>query len=198
MTALSRRKFSAATITGALSLMLLAMCIASPVLARDNAIKIYTDGYAEDDAMSYVAQQLIEDNFDVNVKLKVVDVGVAFLGAASEENGVFLDVWLPKTHADYYNKVKDKVDNYGSISSQARLGWAVPNFVPKDVLNSFEDLQKPEVIKKLGGKIQGISPGAGETRVSKQALATYGLNDDYKLVTASGPAMTAALKRALD
>src|SRR5699024_6855574 len=104
----------------------------------------------------------------------------------------------PKTHADYYNKVKDKVDNYGTIYTEARLGWAVPEFVPKGILNSFADLKKPEVIKKLGGKIQGISPGAGETRVSKQAMKIYGLNDDYTLTTASGPAMTAALKRALD
>src|SRR5699024_11915322 len=84
----------------AVCFFLLAACVVNPAQAQDSAIKIYTDGYAEDDAMSFVAREVIENNFDIDVKLKVVDVGVAFLGVASEENGIFLDVWLPKTHAD--------------------------------------------------------------------------------------------------
>ncbi|WP_423822573.1 glycine betaine ABC transporter substrate-binding protein [Salinisphaera sp. SPP-AMP-43] len=186
---LRRTRYLAAT-------TLLALSAAGPVFAAGAPVTIYTDNYAGDEAISRVARDLIEAHYDTSVTLKSVSVGVSFLGTAKNDNSVFLAAWLPKTHADYMARVEDQVDNLGTIYPGARIGWAVPNYVPKDQLNSIADLKKPEIADKLGGKIQGISAGAGEMQLSHKAMEAYGL-DNMKLVTASGPAMTAALKRAI-
>lgn len=176
--------------------LLIGLTTTGAALAAPAPITIYTDNYAGDEAISRVARDLIQQHYHTQVNLKSVSVGVAFLGTARNENGVFLAGWLPKTHADYMKRVKDQVDNLGTIYEGARLGWAVPSYVPKDKLNSFADLKKPAVAKKLDGRIQGISAGAGEMQLSHAALKSYGL-DNIRLITASGPAMTAALKRAI-
>lgn len=170
---------------------------ASSAMAANAPITIYTDQYAGDEAISRVLRDLIEAHYDTPVELKAVSVGVSFIGTASNKRSMFLAAWLPKTHADYMARVKDKVVNLGTIYDGARLGWVVPSYVPKDQLDSISDLSKPAVADKLGHRIQGISPGAGEMVLSHAALKQYGL-DDYRLSNASGAAMTAALKRAID
>src|SRR5699024_3822343 len=55
-----------------------------------------------------------------------------------------------------------------------------------------------KVKAKLDGRIQGIDPGAGIMQLSNKTLDAYDLGDDYRLISASGAAMTAVLKRAID
>src|SRR3546814_3520334 len=97
------------------------------------------------------------------------------------------------THADYMEKVAGDVIDLGPIYTGAKLGWVVPSYVPEGELGSIEDLQKDAVKEKLDNKIQGIDPGAGLMRLSKEAVEEYDI-DDYELVSASGAAMTAALR----
>src|SRR5690606_21078107 len=98
--------------------------------------------------------------------------------------------------ADYWKRYQNEVVDLGILYSGARLGWVVPNYIPTSQLESFADLKKPEIRKKLKDKIQGIDSGAGITRLSQLALSEYDL-DDYRLMTASGAAMTAALQKAI-
>ena len=166
--------------------------------AAATEITIYTDNYAADEALSRVAADVLEAHYDVDVTLQSASVGVCFLGTARNENSLFLAAWLPKTHADYMARVKDDVDVLGTLYNGARLGWVVPAYVPEDQLGSIADLKKPAIADKLDGRIQGISAGAGEMQLSRQAMDAYDLKDNLRLVTASGPAMTAALARAID
>jgi len=166
--------------------------------AQAEPIRIYVDEYAEGQVMSHVAKQVIETTYDVPVELKMVAVGPAFLGVANDDRSLFLVAWLPRTHGAYMDRVGDDVENLGELFDGARLGWAVPAYVPEDQLASIADMKKPDVQDKLGGKIQGISAGAGLMQVSKETIDGYGLDDDYRLITASSAAMTAALKRAID
>lgn len=165
-------------------------------LAASAPITIYTDQYAGDKAISRVARDLIQAHYDTPVELKTVSVGVAFVGTTHNKRSMFLAAWLPTTHAEYMARVKGKVATLGTIYNGARLGWAVPDYVPEDQLNSIADLRKPEIAAKLNNRIQGISPGAGLMVVSHDALKDYGL-DNYRISNASGAAMTAALKRAI-
>ncbi|MES1924906.1 glycine betaine ABC transporter substrate-binding protein [Salinisphaera sp. T31B1] len=174
-----------------------ALLPAGGALAKDAPITIYVDEYAEGQVMSRVARDVIESEYDVPVELKTVSVGPAFLGVANDDRSLFLVAWLPRTHAAYMERVGDQVDNLGELFDGARIGWAVPAYVPEDQLASIADLDKPAVADKLGGTIQGISAGAGEMALSAEALETYGL-DDYRLITASSAAMTAALASAID
>lgn len=183
--------------------MAAALCVTvglvGPAAAMAAPVTIYTDNYAADEAMSRVARNLIQDHYNTKATLKQVSVGVAFLGTARNKNTVFLAAWLPRTHGDYMKRVADQVDKLGTIYRGAKIGWVVPNYVPADQLNSITDLSKPAIQKKLDGRIQGISAGAGEMQASREAMKAYGLeHHGLRLVTASGPAMTAALKRAID
>ena len=166
--------------------------------AEPDPIRIYVDEYAEGQVMSHVARHVIESEYDIPVELKMVAVGPAFLGVANDERSLFLVAWLPRTHGAYMDRVGDKVDNLGELFDGARLGWAVPSYVPEEQLASISDMKKPAVVDKLGGRIQGISAGAGLMQVSRETIDGYGLDDDYRLITASSAAMTAALKRAID
>jgi glycine betaine/proline transport system substrate-binding protein len=107
-----------------------------------------------------------------------------------------LMAWLPLTHKPYMDKVGDQVVNLGPLYTRARLGWAVPNYIPKDQLNSIEDLKQRKVMRKLSKQIHGIDPGAGLMQASEKALDDYGL-ERYRLISASGAGMTAALSRAI-
>lgn len=181
---------------GLIAALLVALTASGAAVAAQAPITIYTDNYAGDEAMSRVARNLIEQHYAAQVQLKSVSVGVAFLGTAHHDNALFMAAWLPKTHAAYMKRVKDQVDTLGTIYHGARIGWVVPSYVPKDQLDSIVDLEKPAIQNKLNHKIQGISAGAGEMQASHKALKAYGLNH-MRLITASGPAMTAALKRAI-
>ena len=169
-----------------------------PALADEpEPIRIYVDEYAEGQVMSHVAKKVIESEYDIPVEFKNVAVGPAFLGVAKDERSLFLVAWLPRTHAAYMERVGDEVDNLGELFDGARLGWAVPAYVPEDELGTIADMGKADVRERLGGTIQGISAGAGLMQVSEEVIDGYGL-DDYRLITASSAAMTAALKRAID
>ena len=189
--------YVASRIAAAALAVLMLASVASPAMAANEPITIYTDNYAADEAMSRVARDLIEEHFDTPVELKPVSVGVSFVGTARDDRAMFLAAWLPATHADYMERVKDDVVNLGTIYTGAKLGWVVPDYVPADQLDSIEDLKKPEVAERLNHKIQGISAGAGLMKLSNKVVDDYAL-DDYRLITASGPAMTAALKRAIE
>jgi glycine betaine/proline transport system substrate-binding protein len=104
--------------------------------------------------------------------------------------------WQPKTHADYYKRDEGKVERLGTLYSDAKLGWVVPKYVPESELSSLDDLAKPAVQQKLGGRIQGIEPGAGLTRLSQDALKAYGLNG-YTLQESSEAAMLSMVNRQM-
>jgi len=147
---------------------------------------------------SHVAKYIIENKMDKKVEMTKADPAAVYQAVQSGDLDFHTDAWLPDTHSDYYDKVAKDVISLGPVYTHARLGWAVPSYVPKDKLNSIEDLKDPEVRDKLDGKIIGIGPGAGLTRLSKKAMDEYGLKDaGYNLVISSGSGMTAATKRAI-
>jgi glycine betaine/proline transport system substrate-binding protein len=130
------------------------------------------------------------------VELVQTDIAPQYQGVASGDIDVMLMSWLPGTHSDYMDKVGGDVVNLGMLYDHAKLGWIVPEYVPKDQVSSIEDLKNDSVREKLDGTITGIDPGAGLTRLSKEAIEQYGL-DGYELQISSGAGMTAALERAV-
>lgn len=161
-----------------------------------DTIKFGWTSWSDAEFVTKLAKTLIEDRTDHKVKLQMAAIGVQYQGVANGDLDAMMMAWLPDTHADYWKKFKDQVVDLGPLYEGAQLGWAVPDYVPKDKLSSIEDLKKDSIKKKLDGKIQGIDPGAGLMQLSNKAFKAYKLGDDYKLVSASGAAMTAALARA--
>jgi glycine betaine/proline transport system substrate-binding protein len=126
------------------------------------------------------------------VTLRQVDAGPLFAGLGQGDIDLFFDAWLPQTHADYYNKYKDKLEDVGVWYDKASMQLAVPKTEP---VNSVADLKGQSARYK--GRLVGIEPGAGEMKIVKNKVQpAYGLTD-YKLVESSTAAMLAELNRAV-
>ena len=122
-----------------------------------------------------------------------LEVGGLYAGLAAGDLDVFVDAWLPATHADYWEEFGDDIEELGVWFEEAPLTWTVPEYVDID---SIEDLQGNADM--FDGQIVGIEPGAGLTRISlEEVIPTYGLGDEYELVEGSTPAMLTALEDAI-
>ena len=165
------------------------------VLAQAKPIRIGWTAWSDAEAVTNIAKLILEQRLAQKVELVMTDVALQYAGLERGQIDLMLMAWLPGTHKAYYDKVKGTVEDLGALYTDAKLGWAVPADIPVATLKTIDDLKKPEVMEKLGGKIQGIDAGAGLMKLSEAALKTYGL--DYKLLTASDAAMVSALDRAI-
>ncbi|MFL1379314.1 MULTISPECIES: glycine betaine ABC transporter substrate-binding protein [unclassified Nocardiopsis] len=135
---------------------------------------------------------LEEKGYDVTVT--DVDVAPMYQGAANGDVDLFLDTWLPVTHADYWEDYGDDLEDLGTWYDNAKLTITVPAYM-EDV-NSIADLA--DHADDLDGRIVGIESGAGLTRVTKEeAMPGYGLDGDFELVESSTAAMLAELDSAI-
>lgn len=167
----------------------------APGQAQEKKINIGWTAWSDAEAVTKLAQKIIQDRLGYKVELTLADIGIQYQGVASGKLDGMLMSWQPLTHQAYLEKVGKDLDDLGPMYTRAKLGWVVPAYVPADQVKSIEDLKKPDVKSKLDGKVQGIDPGAGLMRASEKALKDYGLAD-YQLVSASDAAMLAAVERA--
>jgi glycine betaine/proline transport system substrate-binding protein len=158
-------------------------------------IKIGWTAWSDAEFVTKLAAKILEDRLGLEAELVQTDIAPQYQGIATGDIDVMLMSWQPTTHEDYVKKVGDKGFDLGLLYTNARLGWVVPAYVPVEQVKTIDDLKKPEVREKLDATITGIDPGAGLTRLSKQAIDDYGL--DYELQISSGAGMTAALERAI-
>lgn len=158
-------------------------------------IRIGWTAWSDAEFVTKLAKRILEEKMDYEVELLQTDIAPQYQGLANGDIDVMLMSWQPGTHADYVSKMGDKIVNLGLLYTHARLGWVVPAYVPESEVSSITDLKKPAVRDRLDETITGIDPGAGLTRLSKQAIEDYGL--DYELQISSGAGMTAALDRAI-
>ena len=158
-------------------------------------IKIGWTAWSDAEFVTKLAAKVLEDRLGLEVALMQTDIAPQYQGIATGDIDVMLMSWQPTTHEDYVRKVGDKGFDLGLLSTNAKLGWVVPAYVPVEQVKTIDDLRKPEVKKELDGTITGIDPGAGLTRLSQQAIEDYDL--DYDLQISSGAGMTAALERAI-
>ncbi|MEW5773025.1 MAG: glycine betaine ABC transporter substrate-binding protein [Thermodesulfobacteriota bacterium] len=174
--------------------LILALCavLAVPALAASKGkVKL---AYVEWDCAATstnVVAAVLQEKLGYEVEMLPVAAAAMWQAVGSGDVDAMVTAWLPATHADYFAKVKDKVENLGPVTDGAKLGWAVPAYVEADSiagLNAAAD--------KFGRKVIGIDPGAGLMRLSEKAMEEYGL-DRMTLVEGSGATMTAALADAV-
>lgn len=159
--------------------------------AGTKKVKIGYVNWSEGIAMTNLAAAILEDKMDYEVDLVLADVAPIFTSLASGNTDVFLDTWLPVTHADYLEKYGDDIVELGVSYENALIGLVVPSYVD---INSIDELNDSKDL--FGGKIIGIDSGAGIMSATEKAIDEYNL--DFELVSGSGPAMTASLKKAID
>ena len=143
-----------------------------------------------------LAARLLREELDQPVELVRAGIAEQYQALAAGRIDAMLMSWQPRTHAPYLARVGHRVEDLGVIYDGARLGWAVPAYVPAERIRSMEDLADPETRERLGGRIVGIEPDAGLSRLSRAALRRYDL-DGYALQSGDGPAMVSALADAI-
>jgi glycine betaine/proline transport system substrate-binding protein len=142
-----------------------------------------------------LADTALRDHLKQPVKLVLADIGIQFQALANGSIDLIPMVWLPSTHKSFYDKYKDKLEDLGSLY-EGRIGMAVPTSIPTSELASVEDLNKPEVREKLGGKILTSEVGNGQYKLTEKAIQEYKL-DGYKMVASSESGMLSELDRNL-
>lgn len=173
------------------ALVLMVGCGDPEKAAKSKTVKLVYVNWAEGIAMTNLAKAILEDKMGYQVEIQVADVGPVYTSVASGDADAFLDGWLPVTHASYMEEYGDKVVDLGTNYDGARIGLVVPSYV---TINSITEMN--DNAKKFNGEIIGIDAGAGIMKATDRAIETYDL--DLKLIPSSGPAMTAALKKAID
>jgi glycine betaine/proline transport system substrate-binding protein len=153
-------------------------------------ISIAYANWAEGIAMTHLAKVALEEK-GYEVSLKNADVAPIFASVATGKADVFMDAWMPVTHADYMNQYGDKLEVLGEAFSNARIGLVVPSYVTVDSLDELKDVKE-----KFDGNIVGIDAGAGIMSATEKVIDAYQL--DMKLQSSSGPAMTALLKKSVE
>ncbi|MFF9284107.1 ABC transporter permease/substrate binding protein [Streptomyces griseosporeus] len=143
-------------------------------------------------ASTYLWKEILEQR-GYQVDAKQFDAGPLYTSLASGNVDFQTDAWLPTTHAQYWKKYGDRLDDLGTWYGPTSLELTVPAYM-KDI-DTLADLKGKA--DRFGGKITGIESSAGETALLKsKVLKAYGLDREYKVVDSSTPAMLAELKRA--
>lgn len=173
----------------AISIILVAFFSCNLIKPKKQITIAYTN-WAEGIAVTYLAKAIFEEQ-GYTVTLQNADVAPIFASISNQKADIFMDTWLPVTHADYMEQYGNKLEVIGNIYDSARIGLVVPEYVE---IISIEELNKNR--QKFSDKIIGIDAGAGIMQATDKAIEKYGLK--YKLLTSSGPAMTASLKKAID
>jgi glycine betaine/proline transport system substrate-binding protein len=159
--------------------------------ATAETVKIAYPNWAEGIAMTNLIAAILDDEMGYDVELTQADPGVIYAAVSDGDQDLFLDAWLPNTHADYWTEYGDSLENLGTTYGNGVTGLVVPAYMDID---SIEDLN--DIADELGNKITGIGTGAGISKNTNIAIEEYDL--DLVQVNSSGPAMTAALANAIE
>ncbi|MFD3549366.1 ABC transporter permease/substrate binding protein [Streptomyces sp. NPDC058655] len=143
-------------------------------------------------ASTFLWKELLERR-GYKVDARQLEAGALYTGLAGGQLDFQTDAWLPVTHAQYWEKYGNKLEDLGSWYGPTSLEVSVPAYV-KDV-RSLADLKGKSA--QFKGRIIGIEPSAGAMSILKdEVLGKYGLDGEYEVVDGSTPGMLAELKRA--
>lgn len=190
------KKHASQSMVGKLLLGLtLAAGVAAAPAASAEPVKIAVTNWADVLAVANVTKYVLETKLKQPVEFVQAAIGIQYQGVARGDLDLMVGGWLPVTHATYYAKYKDSLDDVGVIYTGGKNGWVVPAYVPESEVSSIADLNKPEVKSKLNGIIQGIEPGGGLMQASEKTIKEYNMAG-YNLQSSSEAGMLAGLSRA--
>lgn len=154
----------------------------------EDTIVIWYPNWSEAIAFSYLAKVALEEK-GYDVALKPIEPGPIYDLLSQGKGDVFLDAWLPHTHADYWEKYGDELEIIGTSFTDGQTGLAVPTYMDIDSIS-----QLSHKVDLFDGKIIGIGNGSIMHKTTDMAIDAYDL--DFKQIISSGPAMIHKLKKA--
>ena len=126
-----------------------------------------------------------------NVEMTSLSAAAMFQALSTSDADAIVAAWLPTTHAEYMERIGDKVEDLGANLDGTKLGLVVPSYTEVDSiaeLNDNADIFNSEII--------GIDPGAGLMGLTEEVVDTYDL--DLRLRSGSDATMVAALSNAIN
>ncbi len=88
-----------------------------------------------------------------------------------------VSAWLPGSHGDYVRGYEHELLRLGVLYRPFAL-WGVPDYVPAVAVSTVGDLRREDVARLMVKRIQGIGPGAGISRFSREIMAAYHLEEE--------------------
>ena len=176
-----------------LSLIVAFMMMFADCSDSSNGRKQVSIGYvnwSEGIAMSYLAKVMLESK-GYDVMLRNADIAPVFVSMAAGKVDVFMDAWLPATHADYIRKYGDNLEALGVAYKNARMGLVVPSYV---TIRSIEELNEHK--EKFRNEIIGIDVGAGLMNETERVIREYPV--ELTLKPSSGATMVAFLQKSIE
>ena len=179
------RQVSAATLFG---LGLISSGIAHGADAKGSVHLAYVEWSSEVASTNVMRVLLEKAGFDV--KMSSLSAAAVWQAIATGDADATLAAWLPTTHADYYEQLKDQIDDLGPNLDGTKLGLVVPAYTEA---TTIEDLNTKA--SDFNREIIGIDQGAGLQSLTEQVVKDYKLK--LRLRDGSDATMTAALANAI-
>lgn len=142
--------------------------------AQDRTIRLGQIGLSFYAVVGSIVQEVLEQQ-GYTVEVTTGNHGEIFPKLGAGEVDILAAAWLPDGHAPLYEKVKDVTFVIGDLYSDARLYWAVPDYVPAASVRSIEDLKKPDVAARMDKEIRGIGATSGLMVGASKIREAYGL-----------------------
>lgn len=146
-------------------------CILSALPTFANVVKITYPDWPEGVVLTHLAATVLEEKMGHQVELTLAEPEAIYNSVAAGEQDVYLDAWLPFTHAAYWKKHSFELERLGTIIERTRLGLVVPAYVD---VNNINQLNENRAL--FDGKIIGIEIDSGTTKMTNAAIAEYELN----------------------
>lgn len=179
---------------------LLASLIASfapPAIAQERTVRLGQVGLSFYAVVGGIVQEVLEHD-GYRVEVTTGSHGDIFPKLGAGEVDILAAAWLPDGHAPLYARVKDTTFVVGELYRDARLYWAVPDYVPADIVRSIDDLKKPDVAARMDKNIRGIGPTSGLMVGAAKIREAYGLDTaGYEVIPGDAKDWVDNFKRAV-
>lgn len=161
---------------------------------QDKSITVGLFNWAENIAVSNMWKVLLEEK-GYNVEIVTGDKSPVWTGVAQGDLDLHFEAWMPSTDKPLWDEYSDTIERHGPWFEGTALGLAVPTYVDID---SIAELNKnrDRMIYNNEPAIVGIDSGSSLMKLTQQAVKDYNL--DFKLISSSGPVMSAAVTKAYE
>jgi glycine betaine/proline transport system substrate-binding protein len=192
-------------------LMVLSVAVLMTTAVTDatsrETVKIAYTSWSSSIAGAHVMQALLQEELGYRVELILSDADDMWQLVADGTADAMLSAWLPTTHEHYLQTYRDRLEDLGPNLVGARIGLVVPDIASgRQVGAQGKRARSPITIESISDlphnadvfhrNIVGIDPEAGIMARTREAMASYGL-DDFRLIEGSEQTMTELLAQAI-
>lgn len=159
-------------------------------------------------ASTHLVKAYFQEKLGIPCRILPMTVDEMWQAVAEGEVDGMVSAWLPLTHQNYWDKYGEEVVDLGPNLEGTRLGLVVPEVktgrqtgASGQQTERLVDVSTIAELKEHAGRLNhaivGIDAGAGIMHRTEEALAAYGLEDDFELVEGDEQAMVEALLGAI-